>query len=487
MNGDLSVGGVAGSSRGVSCELCGTRVADVSALQRHVITSHSFTDLLARTAEGVFCAQCLLPFSNPGALTEHIKLVHASATAASVLATVGKIGKRPSSPNDIPTDLSNKKRRTDIGSVIESSTTLLCNQCNAPFNNFESFRNHLKTHLDGGLGSTSVVCPECKLVVPSEVDLESHLTSHLLSVSTEYGCQACFKLFTKPDELQKHLMDIHAHHLYRCALCKDVFDSKVSIQVHFAVKHSNECKVQKCNRCSTVFHSASEFEVHIRSVHMRNHNSHNDSGYRCLLCHLTVSTEAEFTAHLSTHQKQFQCTHCEEAFHVEFLLDKHMQSQHDTEINGNISRSSRLITGGENRSPDQEDVRCEFCSTEFSNETLLISHHQKVHGNKSFSGGVKVAAATVSLFCAYCNESCKSRSELETHVKLHQGSGGRHKCNICDELCPSASTLAQHKLTHMKALSGMLHLLVYIIFNNSEMEISFLRLTSIQDQQPPLS
>ena len=54
---------VPGSSRQVSCELCGARVAGVAALQRHVITSHTFTDLLARAAEGVFCAQCLLPFS----------------------------------------------------------------------------------------------------------------------------------------------------------------------------------------------------------------------------------------------------------------------------------------------------------------------------------------------------------------------------------------------------------------------------------------
>ena len=37
----------------------------------------------------------------------------------------------------------------------------------------------------------------------------------------------------KPDELQKHLMDIHAHHLYRCSLCKEIFDSKVNIQVKY--------------------------------------------------------------------------------------------------------------------------------------------------------------------------------------------------------------------------------------------------------------
>lgn len=467
----------------MSCELCGARLPDVAALQRHVITSHSFTDLLARTAEGVFCAQCLLPFSNPGALAEHMKLVHSSdptnsatiaehlklahssehsnsgalaehmklvqTTASSVNLLMGgdtKIVKRSQSPVDLPTDLS-KKSKTDTGSAMDlSATTLLCNQCNAPFNDFESFRNHLKTHLSGSQTS-STVCPECKLTLPSDVGLENHLASHLLAVSTEYGCQACFKLFNKPDELQKHLMDIHAHQFYRCSLCKDVFDSKVSIQVHFAVKHSNECKVKKCTKCSVAFHSRSEFEQHVRNVHMRSESTENSAGYRCLLCHVTLATEAEFTTHLSTHQKQFQCTLCEEAFHVEFLLDKHMQSQHNSEINGNFSRGPRF-----SQSPNSEDMRCELCNINFPDESSLVNHYQKIHGTKA--GGLKVAAATVSLFCAYCNEACKSRADLEAHVKLHQSSGGRHKCNICDELCPSAAILAQHKLSHIKALSG---------------------------------
>ncbi|ROT60906.1 hypothetical protein C7M84_021434 [Penaeus vannamei] len=257
-----------GSSRGVSCELCGARVGGVTALQRHVVTAHTFTDLLARAAEGVFCAQCLLPFSNPGALAEHIKLVHAAPVLSAVL------NKRPPSPpTDTPTDLSKKSRHEGLPTDLPAST-LLCSQCNAPFTNFEAFRRHLKTHLEGveaaaTAGAAQMACPECRLPLSSEAALEAHLATHLGATATEYGCQACLKLFSKPDELQKHLMDIHAHHLYRCALCKEMFDSKVSIQVHFAVKHSNECKVHKCTRCSLIFRSQSEFEVHIRASHMR--------------------------------------------------------------------------------------------------------------------------------------------------------------------------------------------------------------------------
>lgn len=48
-----------------------------------------------------------------------------------------------------------------------------------------------------------------------------------LSHSIEYGCSSCLRSFPKADELQRHLMDLHACHLYRCSICKLIFDSKV--------------------------------------------------------------------------------------------------------------------------------------------------------------------------------------------------------------------------------------------------------------------
>ena len=197
--------GALNSSRQLSCELCGVRVNGVVALQRHVVTAHPFTDLIARAAEGVFCAQCLLPFSNPGALAEHMKLVH---NPHAVLA--GVLGKRSSSPDrDVPTDLS-KRQRSDAPSVSRTelpSSTLLCSQCDAPFADFESFRAHLKTHLDGAIDKsgkveTNLTCGECFTTLTSQSALEAHLASHLEAVSTEYGCVGCSKTFVKPDELQ---------------------------------------------------------------------------------------------------------------------------------------------------------------------------------------------------------------------------------------------------------------------------------------------
>ncbi|RXG56257.1 Zinc finger protein [Armadillidium vulgare] len=483
--------GAAGSSRQVTCELCGVRVNGVTSLQRHVITAHSFTDLLARAAEGVFCAQCLLPFSNPGALTEHIKLVHTAPTP-SLVPTLsllsGVLSKRPSSPSrEKPTDLSKKPRRENILRELPSST-LLCSQCDAPFSDFESFRSHLKTHLEGQEGIGTFVCPECQASVSSESALESHVASHFESTLTEYGCHACMKAFSKPDELQKHLLDMHAHHLYRCSLCRQVFDSKVSIQVHFAVKHSNEIKLYKCLKCSVKFCSQPEFESHIREVHLKwgDMNSHNGlppssndinslspksklnnaanlgvSGFRCLLCPVSLSTEVEMNAHIATHEKQFKCSLCDEAFHVEFLLDRHVQSAHVNELNGSHSDSAHKQSMNDpNIHVNSLDLRCGICDTHFTSESALNIHRKQAHNVKCSSA--KVSATSLSLFCAYCNEICKSRVDLEAHMKsAHVGAtGGRHKCNICDEMFPSAPTLAHHKLSHVKVLSGSAYCVV---------------------------
>ncbi|KAL3185058.1 hypothetical protein MRX96_030942 [Rhipicephalus microplus] len=236
----------------------------------------------------------------------------------------------------------------------------------------------------------------------------------------------------------KHLLDVHAHHLYRCALCRDVFDSKVGVQVHFAVKHSNECQVFKCSACNAAYRSEPEFALHVQVTHLA-----KAAPYRCLLCDQTFASEPLLQSHLDTHGKQFACALCSQAFHVEFLLEKHMQACHAADLTlhpdgvQNLSVKSRI-----------KDNKCDICDQSFGTDSLLAAHRKQVHNVRSSS------LKSVSLLCAYCNEPCKSRSDLENHMKSHTASPSKHKCNICDEMCPSATTLAEHKLTHCKVVKG---------------------------------
>ncbi|XP_075527987.1 zinc finger protein Lobe isoform X1 [Dermacentor variabilis] len=356
------------------CEYCGMKLPSVHALQTHTLAAHSFSEVLS-------------------------------------------------------------KRMSAMMGADSGGGPLLCSQCGAASPDFESFRAHLASHLEGRM---SRCCPECRAEFPSSQQLEAHVAAHFLATSVEYGCQACLKLFARPDELQKHLLDVHAHHLYRCALCRDVFDSKVGVQVHFAVKHSNECQVFKCSACNAAYRSEPEFALHVQVTHLA-----KAAPYRCLLCDQTFASEPLLQSHLDTHGKQFACALCSQAFHVEFLLEKHMQACHAADLTlhpdgvQNLSVKSRI-----------KDIKCEICDQSFGADALLAAHRKQVHNVRSSS------QKSVSLLCAYCNEPCKSRSDLENHMKSHTASPSKHKCNICDEMCPSATTLAEHKLTHCKVVKG---------------------------------
>lgn len=111
------------------------------------------------------------------------------------------------------------------------------------------------------------------------------------------------------------------------------------------------------------------------------------------------------------------------------------------------------------QSPELSDIKkkdykytCDICNlTDIPSELELIAHKKAHVQAKSKNGN-----SLVSLQCAYCNEYCKSRSDLENHMKTHQVScgKGKHKCNICDEIFSSSITLADHKLNHCKIVDG---------------------------------
>lgn len=213
------------------CEMCTMRFPTGAALIQHATTSH------AKRSPGsspLVCVACSVPFDSPATLAEHFLLVHGEQLRPTDLSkkNTERSGKRP------------RSRDEHLG-----AGTLLCNQCGAALPDFESFRIHVRSHLEGsnvGPGSSGaptrdrsppLSCSQCGARFSSPGALERHAAAHVLALGSEFGCPSCARAFTKPDELQKHLMDLHAHHLYRCAICKEMFDSKVAIQVRALMEY----------------------------------------------------------------------------------------------------------------------------------------------------------------------------------------------------------------------------------------------------------
>ncbi|XP_050396843.1 zinc finger protein 423 isoform X1 [Patella vulgata] len=306
------------------CSLCTEQFSSIETLYNHKKKQHKYSN--TQTPEqDCFCMPCGIAFPDSGSLEEHKLTSH-----------VGMLDKKPREHKyntdrkaalTFPKDGINDKPqvKTKLERHDETMGSATCDQCNATFHDIQNFQAHMKLHMDSVMSKFS--CQQCNQHFPTEELLESHSAMHYLSLTTEYGCTSCMKLFTKPDELQKHLLDIHAHHLYRCSLCKEIFDSKVNIQVHFAIKHSNECKLYKCTQCQNVFRSEMEWQVHVRVNHLK-----MAKPYRCLFCKESFSNEMELQCHLTTHSKPFKCSMCDEAFHIEYMLDQHLQAVHGDTI-----------------------------------------------------------------------------------------------------------------------------------------------------------
>ncbi|CAI9715083.1 finger 423-like [Octopus vulgaris] len=473
------------------CSLCSRHFTSIDALAEHKKHTHSQA---SSSNHSLYCAECALLFQNPMEFQEHIQRSHNCLQDTP----------RPKPPkskkvsNDTKKDIKRMNSHSIFNNTKNSSPApnermveekMVCDQCNATFLDIKNFQTHLKIHLDSVL--TQYICPQCQKQFTTEDQLESHLSLHYLCLSTEYGCTSCMKTFSKPDELQKHLMDIHAHHLYRCSLCKEIFDSKVNIQVHFAIKHSNECKIYKCTKCNSVFISEVDWQLHVRSAHLQMPKPH-----KCLFCKEGFTTEVELQCHLTIHGKPFKCPMCSEAFHVEYLLDKHLQNEHDPDKNskrlGNsqsdikvekdIGSSSLLnscgtidvsnsVTSGSGIWKSTDPLHtCNICDMKFSNLSSLQLHKKQDHrvalANNHTSQVMTTVESSVitskvigssndkvALSCTYCSQSFKSRTELERHMKIHLNSSSQ-KCNICDEVFPSPNTLAEHKLQHCKIPQG---------------------------------
>ena len=530
----------------IHCNYCTMEFMSSESLQSHKEKVHKFTDDLSKSADYVLCTHCTMTFPSSLALGEHMHSIHGmSLSQKSPLLLNSPISSsaveschvgQSSSSNNNNNKFSTKSKSPVSNQMLSPNTALkpsvkqewdkvnikkeamTCDLCNATFYDLKLYQSHLTTHQTSTTaqwGSNSkYTCTECSAEFTSEDQLESHVFVHFLALTTEYGCTSCLKLFSKPDELQKHLMDIHAHHLYRCSLCKEIFDSKVNVQVHFAIKHSNECKLYKCTTCASVFRSEMEWQLHVKVNHLG-----ISKPYRCLFCKDSFGSEMELQCHLTTHKKAFPCPLCEEAFHVEYLLDKHMQSKHchleanqqttkikhekemevvDYTTNSACKDESAFAGSSHNHvnnkvnvnhrpstvSPHKDKAyKCDVCDIRFTDEQSLLKHQARDHIpppeiKKSpiklpeySPAKVNTLSSSVSdkfgQLCVYCNQSFKTKGELEKHMKTHV-SPSNQKCNICDEIFPSASILAEHKLMHCKVVQGNMCVVCKVALKNED-------------------
>ncbi|XP_036202522.1 zinc finger protein 423 isoform X1 [Myotis myotis] len=506
------------------CNYCPEMFADINSLQEHIRVSHCGPG--ATPADGsnaFFCNQCSMGFLTESSLTEHIQQAHCGVGGAKLESPVarpaqsfmevyscpyctnspifgsilkltkhikenhkniplahGKKSKAEQSPVSSDVEVSSPKRqRLALSADAISNGEYPCNQCDLKFSSFESFQTHLKLHLE--LLLRKQACPQCKEDFDSQESLLQHLTVHYMTTSTHYVCESCDKQFSSVDDLQKHLLDMHTFVLYHCTLCQEVFDSKVSIQVHLAVKHSNEKKMYRCTACNWDFRKEADLQAHVKHSHLGN----PAKAHKCIFCGETFSTEVELQCHITTHSKKYNCRFCSKAFHAIILLEKHLREKHcvfdaaaengtangvppgaaaakkaePADLQGMLLKNPEAPNSHE-ASEDDVDASepmygCDICGAAYTMEVLLQNHRLRDHNIRpGEDDGSRKKAEFIkgSHKCNVCSRTFFSENGLREHLQTHRGPAKHYMCPICGERFPSLLTLTEHKVTHSKSL-----------------------------------
>ncbi|XP_032436534.1 zinc finger protein 423 isoform X2 [Xiphophorus hellerii] len=544
------------------CNYCPDMFGDINSLQEHIRVSHCLPGGImagSTTLEGnhaFFCNQCSMGFLTESSLTEHIQQTHCTSATGGGTAAGGAVAKLESpvlqaasqsfmevyscpyctnSPifgsllkltkhikenhKNIP--LANNKRQAKVADLSPASSDVEisspkrhrlagdstpslgsngdypCNQCDLRFSSFEGFQTHLKSHLEMLLRRQS--CPQCnKEDFETQDALLQHLTVHYTTTSTQYVCESCDKQFSSVDDLQKHLLDMHTFVLYHCTLCQEVFDSKVSIQVHLAVKHSNEKKLFRCTACAWDFRKEADLQLHVKHNHL-GQRSGLPGGLaglkprKCIFCGETFGTEVELQCHITTHSKKFTCRFCGKAFHAISLLERHLREKHcifdgsnggGTGSSGSqngtpngLAQTSKRGGAGIGSGAAAAAERATVAAAEQADLQNILLKGGVVGGGGSSqagdtansheaSGGEEELDNSEPMYaCDICGAAYTMESLLQNHrLRDHNirpgeddaGSRkkkadfikGNHKCNVCSRTFFSESGLREHAQTH---------------------------------------
>ncbi|XP_068459230.1 zinc finger protein 521 isoform X3 [Clinocottus analis] len=520
----------------LQCNFCPEVLSDLNGLQEHIRCSHGFPSPVAKESNAFFCPQCFMGFLTETTLEEHVRQTHCDGgslrfdsplavtpkesivevyscsycTNSPIFNSILKLNKHiKENHKNIPLALNyinngKKSLRTlspsspisveqtmlkQGGSASRSTGEFICNQCGAKYTSLDLFQTHLKTHLDGM--QPQLTCPQCNKEFPNQESLLKHVTIHFTITSTYYICESCDKQFTSVDDLQKHLLDMHTFVFFRCTLCQEVFDSKVSTQLHLAVKHSNEKKVYRCTSCNWDFRHETDLQLHVKHSHLENQGR----AHRCIFCGESFGTEVELQCHITTHSKKYNCRFCSKAFHAIVLLEKHLREKHcvfegkaqncgangstgsgvdgqpkeDAGLHGLLTNShgsgvavGAVVESQNNHDASEEEVDsadpmfgCDICGASYTMDSLLTNHQLRDHNIRPGESAMMKRKADMmkgNHKCNVCSRTFFSEAGLREHMQTHLGPVKHYMCPICGERFPSLLTLTEHKVTHSKSL-----------------------------------
>ncbi|XP_050314262.1 zinc finger protein 423-like [Anthonomus grandis grandis] len=239
------------------------------------------------------------------------------------------------------------------------------------------------------------ICSCCYERLPNFKSFLIHMESHVPAIQNKssYDCEE------EASDLLINCLSassmVPLNNTLCCCYCNKFFEDNGKLQEHLIEFHVTT--LLKCSLCMKIFEDMTLLKAHMKANHM--------------------STKDHFECSCGSEPK---------LFHDKASAELHWSKYHALSQSDN-NQDNVTMEAKELR------IREDYLDRVSKNSTGIASHHR----------------------CLYCKEFCKSKNELQLHLRSHQVSEkSRHKCNICDETYSCSTELASHKLVHCKIVEG---------------------------------
>ncbi|XP_045482469.1 zinc finger protein 423 homolog isoform X2 [Harmonia axyridis] len=392
----------------VGCYICSREFTSLERLHAHICASHT-NDRRNGTPNSSSSAPVASSSSHPGNglvnNNSRESFLYSMRNTSSRPCTITRPRVQEYRTQTEPTDLTTKIEN-------ENGTTVL-----------------KRRRTSDGMVSSPYACGETSETVEAYA---THCFDHYIVQSTGFCCTICRIVFQTEEESVTHYQETHVISLFRCIVCGEVLENNMALQIHYGRHHKAYCSHSTCKLCpNLIFQDRLSVQFHISMVHFK----------QCFRNQITNEQDQSYTSENNIYHQSSQ------ALPASSLTPQPLAQQ--SSISSSVLYANLDSTEGTYQRTPPKTFTCDICNlTEITSEAELHSHKKLQHS--------KSKVRSLSLQCAYCKESFKSRSELENHMKSHQVvyGKGKHKCNICDAIFPSSVTLADHKLTHCKIIEG---------------------------------
>ena len=317
----------------------------------------------------------------------------------------------------------------------------ICELCGKGFAfDYELNDHHLKNHEGKGDQRMIPCCKACDRTFDSWQLMLQHRDQEHATRNEQHQCEVCGKILNSESSLRKHRRK-HSNKKHGCVTCGSRFTELRSLKIHIQMNHPNnsEEKSLPCEFCGKVFYSKLQLSRHKRYhqgkkyvcetcgkafVDLRDLNVHKykhtkEKPFTCELCGKGVANLSHHRVgcleKLNAEEKNFKCSQCDKAFHLEAALKRH-----------------------EGMHLNSDRFECEVCQRKFQYKSLFMTHRRTHFPDES-----------LPCTMATCEGRFRNQSELNWHLE-YDHFGNREKCSICGYEAKSRMYFNRHMLTHKK-------------------------------------